>query len=69
MAKREWNREREKRKDKMGEKDRQPEKKQRIKDVLSSSCVMLHATETEQQKPEANNATLVRLMLTTNDSV
>ncbi len=31
---------------------------------------MLHATETEQQQPEANNATLVRLMLTTtNDSV
>lgn len=51
------------------EKYRQPEKKKAIKDVLRFSCVSMlpHATETEQQQPEANNATLVTLMLTTND--
>lgn len=47
---------------------RQPVRQKAIKDVLRFSCVsMPHTTETEQQQPEANNATLVTLMLTTND--
>lgn len=45
---------------------RQPVREKAIKDVLRFSCVsMPHATE--QQQPEANNAMLVTLMLTTND--
>lgn len=69
MDKREWKREGEGEKKEVGEKNTDSQRKKAIKDVLRFSCVSMlqHATETEQQQPEANNATLVTLMLTTND--